>query len=425
LAWAATLDLFDQSTAFGRLALVHVAMMAGDTLLTVSLAGSLFFSVSPTEAKGKVLAYLLLTIAPFAIVSPLLGPLIDRSSNGRRILVATSALARGLLCWSMASHLNSWLLFPEAFLVLVSSKLYVVTRGTLVPEMARTDQFKEHGGDVDAAGWPTNVVTTGAGFAGFNAQLTLLGTVAGLIAGSIGAGILKSLGASSVLIFATLVYLAATAASLRLRRPTARQQHEANAALTPLERDLAVLRPHGDTEVSWGLTAASAVRFTVGFATFLLAFGLRREHASLGWFALALTLSALGSLVGLGLVTRVRNRVHESTMLITSLIAICVGALAVSQYATTGTQVALAAWLGAAAAIAQPSFDAITQRHVPMGAQGRTFARFAVRQQLSWVVGALIPVAIALSFSTGDMVVCVISAVMAVAYFSGRRRHHR
>ena len=91
LTWASVQDLFDQRTAFGRLALVHVIMMAGDTLVTVSLAGSLFFSVSPTEAKSKVLAYLLLTIAPFAVVSPLLGPLIDRSANGRRILVAISS----------------------------------------------------------------------------------------------------------------------------------------------------------------------------------------------------------------------------------------------------------------------------------------------------------------------------------------------
>ena len=101
LAWASTQDLFDQKTAFGRLALVHVIMMAGDTLVTISLAGSLFFSVSPTEAKSKVLAYLLLTIAPFAVVSPLLGPLIDKSVSGRRVLVALSAGLRVLLCLSL------------------------------------------------------------------------------------------------------------------------------------------------------------------------------------------------------------------------------------------------------------------------------------------------------------------------------------
>jgi len=50
----------------------------------------------------------------------------------------------------------------------------------------------------------------------------------------------------------------------------------------------------------------------------------------------------------------------------------------------------------------RPTFDAITQRNVAPGAQGRTFARFAVRQQLLWVVGALIPVAITLRFSVGD-----------------------
>ncbi len=420
LAWASTLDLFDQDTAFGRLALVHVAMMAGDTLVTISLAGSLFFSVSPTEAKTKVLAYLLLTIAPFAVVSPLLGPLIDRSSNGRRVLIATSALARALLCISMSQHLSSLWLFPEAFLVLVSSKLYVVTRGTLVPEMARTDQFRHHAESVDNAGWPSADSTGEPGYAGFNAQLTLLGTVVGLLAGSLGVGILKGVGAPSVLIAASIVYFGATAASLRLRRPSARVMVAATTT-TSLERDLQDLQPHGDAEVSWGLGAASVMRFAVGFTTFLLAFGLRREHASLTWFATALLLSAVGSLVGLGLVTRVRSRVRESTLLTIALLATGLGALAATRDPVTGVQVALAAWLGAAAAIAQPSFDAITQTHVPEGAQGRTFARFAVRQQLLWVVGALIPVGIVMSFGTGDWIVAVLCVVAGVAYGVGRR----
>src|ERR1019366_1765238 len=57
-------DLFDQRSPFGRLALTHVLMTAGDTLFAVSLAGSLFFSISPTAAKDKVLLYLLLTMGP-------------------------------------------------------------------------------------------------------------------------------------------------------------------------------------------------------------------------------------------------------------------------------------------------------------------------------------------------------------------------
>jgi hypothetical protein len=423
LAWASAQDLFNQSTAFGRLALVHVLMMAGDTMVTVSLAGSLFFSVSPTEAKGKVLAYLLLTIAPFAVVSPVLGPLIDRSANGRRVLVALSAGVRIVLCWMMSQNLNSYWLFPMAFFVLVSSKLYVVTRGALVPEMARTDQLREHTTHVGRAGWPSEGVQQEKGFAGFNAQLTLLGTLAGLVAGSVGAGLLKGIGASTVLIVAGFVFLGATAASIRLQQPT-KQIRDMVTGLTQVERDLNALSPLGDVEVSWGLSAAALMRFTVGFATFLLAFGLRREHAGLSWFAFALAMSALGSLVGLALVTRVRSAVPESTLLTLSLLATGTGAGVASTHPALVVQIVLAGWLGLCAAVAQPSFDAITQRNVAPGAQGRTFARFAVRQQLLWVVGAAIPVAVTLKFALGDRLLAILMIFAGLVYGLGRGFAH-
>jgi MFS family permease len=423
LARASAQDLFDQKTAFGRLALVHVIMMAGDTLVTVSLAGSLFFSVSPTEAKGKVLLYLLLTIAPFAVVSPMLGPLIDRSANGRRILVALSAGVRAVLCWLMAEHLNSLWLFPLAFLLLVSSKLYVVTRGALVPEMARTDQFREHGDRVGDAGWPNEKVDEEKGFAGFNAQLTLLGTIVGLVAGSIGAGILKGIGATSVLIVASIVYIAATVASLRLQRPVKLVRDEVTG-LTQAERDRNALNPLGDQEVAWGLGAAALMRFSAGFATFLLAFGLRRLSAGLGWYAFALGLSGIGSLGGLAFVTRMRNVLREPTLLTIALFTTGLGALFASLHPVLFVQVLLAGWIGLSGAIAQPSFDAITQRNVAPGAQGRTFARFAVRQQLLWVLGALIPVAIVLGFGVGDRLLAVLMLVASAVYPIGRRSAH-
>ena len=424
LARASAQDLFDQKTAFGRLALVHVIMMAGDTLVTVSLAGSLFFSVSPTEAKGKVLLYLLLTIAPFAVVSPVLGPLIDRSANGRRILVAISAGVRAVLCWLMAEHLNSLWLFPLAFLLLVSSKLYVVTRGALVPEMARTDQFREHAAHVGDAGWPNELADEEKGFAGFNAQLTLLGTLIGLVAGSIGAGILKGIGAPSVLYVAAFVYVGATVASARLQRPLKVVRDQVDG-LTQSERDLNALNPLGDIEVAWGLGAAAIMRFAAGFATFLLAFGLRRESAGLGWYAVALTLSAGGSLLGLAFVTRVRNHLKESTLLTIALFITGAGSALASLRPVLAVQVLLAGWIGLSGAIAQPSFDAITQRNVAPGAQGRTFARFAVRQQLLWVGGALLPVAIAMSFSVGDRLLAVLMITASLVYPTGRRSARR
>jgi hypothetical protein len=136
-------------------------------------------------------------------------------------------------------------------------------------------------------------------------------------------------------------------------------------------------------------------------------------------------MSALGSLIGLGIVTRVRNKVPESALLTGSLLATGVGSGLAALHPSLFVQVSLAGWLGACAAIAQPSFDAITQRHVPAGAQGRTFARFAVRQQLLWVVGALIPVGISLHFRTGDVLLAVLTLSVGLVYGIGRRFSHQ
>src|SRR4029077_264538 len=104
---------------FARLAQTQVVAVAGDTLVTLALAGSLFFSISPHAARGRVALYLLLTMAPFAVVAPLLGPVLDRSKSGRRMVVVLCHAGRAAVCLLMAGHLHSLFLFPEAFIVLV------------------------------------------------------------------------------------------------------------------------------------------------------------------------------------------------------------------------------------------------------------------------------------------------------------------
>jgi Major Facilitator Superfamily len=420
LASAAFADLFDQETAFGRLALVQVAMLAGDTLVTISLAGSLFFSITPQAAEGKVLLYLLLTVAPFAVVSPLLGPAIDANRRARRLIVFSSAAGRVVLCILMAMSLHSLWLFPEAFCVLVLSKLYLVTRGALVPEMAAADQLIAREG-VDEAGWPTAEESPdiAEGFAGFNAQLTLLGTLAGFAISVPGIGLLKAFNAETVLVFASLVFVAAAVCSVRLRISTVDARDE-EASLTDEEVAELDRRPFEDREVVLGLTASATVRLSAGFLTFLIAFGLRRGHASLGWYGFAFAASGAGALLGLYCVQRLRRRLSEQWLLASALALLCVGAAAAAYFGTILAQVGLAFVAAIAGAISQPSFDALTQRRVPPRAQGRVFARFAVRQQLAWVLGALIPVAIAMPFVVGDSILGAIAAVCLAGFLIGR-----
>ena len=56
-----------------RLAWVHATSALGDALVAVALAGTLFFAVPMAAARPRVALYLLLTVAPFAVVAPLLG----------------------------------------------------------------------------------------------------------------------------------------------------------------------------------------------------------------------------------------------------------------------------------------------------------------------------------------------------------------
>jgi hypothetical protein len=478
-------DLLDQNTPFGRLALTHVLSTAGDTLVTISLAGSLFFSISPDAAQSRVILYLLLTAAPFAVVAPLMGPVIDRSRGARRALVIASTALRAVVCILMAGEVKSLLLFPLAFTMLVLSKIYLVTKGALVPVLASRDPIEPRGGPRDAT------LTSGPGNPGtlvqptiplqstspesseaanvangppakepvelsvLNAKLGLLASIAGFVAALPAVLILKLGGASWVLYVDVLVYIAATVAGSRLpigratssgwvRTSPATGLQATTAApgdngfLQPADNDpadndleaewetptpLQLLGRNGvnHPEVVLAATAMSILRGLVGFVTFLLAFELRRQHAATWWFGYMLGASTIGAVVGVLIVPRARKLVGEPQML---ALAVWLVAFVGAIAAFVGGRVvqgALAFALGVAAAAGKPSFDALVQRYVAPAAQGRAFARFETRLQLVWVIGALIPVIAAMPFVAGDIVTAAVAAVAAVTYLTGRQ----
>ena len=267
LARSAFADLLDQEHPIGRLALTQVLVTAGDTVFAVSLAGSLFFSISPHAAQGRVLLYLLLTMAPFAVVAPALGSVVDRSRGARRATVVASAVGRAVMSLLLTSGVHSLLLFPEAFAMLVLSKVYLVTKGALVPEMAElADQRSGDsdrsvppprpappGPDPDTPPYGTQAVPLAAvpgaprpapadqrpasgvittDYASINARLGLLSSLSGFVAALPAIGLLKLGGASWVLAFDILVFTAAAVAGWRLPVRAARLA----AARTPSRR---------------------------------------------------------------------------------------------------------------------------------------------------------------------------------------------
>ena len=114
-------------TGLSTLIELTAASGAGDAFVAVSLAGTIFFSTSVDQARGRVVLFLLVTMAPFAVLAPFIGPALDRMQQGRRYLLAGTLLARGLLCWGMSAAIHSPVtLLPAAFGILVLQKAYSV-----------------------------------------------------------------------------------------------------------------------------------------------------------------------------------------------------------------------------------------------------------------------------------------------------------
>src|SRR5215470_12835284 len=125
-------------TGLSSLIELTAAASVGDAFVAFALAGTLFFGVSVSQARSQVALALLVTMSPFAVLAPLIGPMLDRLQDGRRYILAGTLLARGLLCWGMSGAVfyhDSVTLLPAAFGVLVLQKAYGVTRSAVTPRL--------------------------------------------------------------------------------------------------------------------------------------------------------------------------------------------------------------------------------------------------------------------------------------------------
>jgi hypothetical protein len=352
-------------TPFTRLARLHAFSTAGDAFVAVALAGSLFFSISPGEARWRTALYLVLTMAPFAVVGPFIGPMLDRIAGGRRMVALLMALTRLISAILMVGNIKSLVLFPLAFVQLVSSKGYAVTKSALVPTTVAT---------------ATELVEA-------NAKLALLSGVMGFVAFIPAAPLIALKQPGLVMVLASMAFAGAVAAAWMLPRATV-------STAPPTRAERLELRSAG---VVLAASAMAVLRGIVGFLTFAVAFWFRRIGAATAWFGLVLAFATIGGLTGSAVAPIVRRRAREETMLWGSLagLAVIAGAAAVSGGKVSAA--VLGAAVGFAGGVGRLAFDSIVQRDAPDANRGRSFAAFETRFQIVWVAGAFIPVAIPLT----------------------------
>lgn len=361
-----------------RLRRVHSLMVAGEATMAIALADSLFLSISPDAARTKVLMFLAISIAPFAVVAPFVGPFIDRIRGGQRMVVMIVGVLRAAVLVGISQSLDSLTLFPLAFAALILGKTYAIAKSAIVPTLiADHDQLVQENGKLGQI----------AGITGF------------VVAGP--AILLQLISAQATLALGVLAYLFATVNASRLPKVV--------IAAKPADR-LEIEELHLPLVVS-AANAMRILRLCVGFMFFHLAFWLREEIAGTAWFGLAVGLSGFAVLGANFAGPIIRRRIPESMMLMGALCALAIGGILAAWYDRVLGGIALAAVVNASSAIGKLAFESTVQRQAPDANRGRMFSKFETNNQMAWVAGGLIPVILSPSGGLGFAVIGAIGTV--------------
>ena len=361
--------------------------------MTVALADSLFLSISPDAARGKVILFLALSLAPFAIVAPFIGPLVDRMRGGRRLVVILAASLRALISFLMIGRIDSLTLFPLAFAALVLSKTYSVSKSALVPTVV-TDE----GELVDA-----------------NSKLGLLSGVVGF-AVALPALLIQLVSANITLAISAAVFVGAVLSAWQLPR-------DVRIAAEPRTRvEIEELRSR---RVRRAVAAMRLMRGLVGLMFFHLAFWLRDQKAGTVWFGFAVSLASMGTMTANAVAPLVRRRLREETMIIAALAAVGIGGFVCTWIGGVTGGVILVATVNAFAATCKLAYEAVVQSDAPDANRARAFASFETQFQLAWVGAGLIPVVLELPGEFGFFVVGLVGCVGTLLFVLRMRAARR
>jgi len=339
---------------------VQVFHSAGEALFALSLVGSLFFNVSVDAARPRILLYLAVTMAPFAVLAPLIGPIIDRLPGGHRAVLLVSVGGRAVAALLLATQLKTLLFYPQAFVIVVLAKVYTVGRNALVPSLV---DDRDH------------LVVV-------NSRLARMGAASGAVAGVVGLGVLQIGDAGWLLRIAAVLYGLGALSALTIRRV------DAVADVSPIAEATEMHGP-GIRSATSGL---AGLRMATGFVLFHVGFALKTSGEPAWLVAAVLGAGAVGGFGGTFLAPWLHRRWGGQRVL-TAAVLLPAGLAALAALRFHGvTAVTLALSVGLAGSVGRRAFDGVVQAEAPHATRGRAYAGLETRVEVAWVIGSIVAV---------------------------------
>ena len=371
-----------------RLTITHCVHAAGEAFFTVSMAGSIFFSVSPDAARPRVLLFLVVTLAPFLVMAPLVGPVVDRIRGGLASTMVASFVLRSMLALLLAENLRSLFLFPLAFGMLVSAKTYTISRNALVPSLVADE---------------VDLVSA-------NARLSRTATFAGGVAAALAIAVYTSASAAWSLRIAAVVYVAGALFAWRVRSAAPRLEPVASDAFVEL------VRPDVSSAV-WDMLVLRAAQ---GFALFQFGFSLRAEGDPAWVLGALIFANGFGGFAGTVVSPWLRRHTSERSMFTAALIGSALAALAAGVALSRPTLIVAIFVLGMAVSVGRRALDATIQRQAPHARSGQVYAGIETRLEIAWVSAACLAVALRVASWIGMLALAAFLALVTIAHL--RRR---
>ena len=392
-------------SGLSRLIGLHAFNAAGDAAVAISLAGTLFFQVPTGEARGQVALFLALTMLPFAIVAPLIGPFLDRFSHGRRWAIGSTMAIRAFLCWVLATAVatDSRWLFPAA--------LGCPGGVQGVRRHARRRRTPTRPAEPDAGEGQRPGVD-----GGHHRRRRVGAARHPRVHGR--AGVVAALRLRGVRDRDRLGDPAAHAGRLQRRRGHAGA--DAGRARPPAGDARQAAEDPDPGGVAFALRANCGPRWLSGFLTMFMAF-LLRDNPIGDWkpevlLGLVIGAAGLGNTLGITLGS-VLKRIDPALTVVLALIADAVVVLVAALFYGLVPLIAIGLTAGLAQSLAKLSLDSTIQRDVPERIQASAFARSDTTLQLAWVIGGFVGIAMPLMPRLGLGIACGVLAAWAIYVF--------
>jgi hypothetical protein len=383
--------MWQSENAIDRYALCHLTSAAGDSLLAISLADSVFFSLPVGEAQWRVVGYLGLTMLPLAVAAPLLVVPLDRAGP-RRLISFLAAVVRAGIAFSVAGQLDTIALYPAALAILVAARVHGITKNGLTMAYAGP----------------------GEGLMRSNARLGRVAVGGALVAAPFGAAAVGLWSSGGAMVLAGIVYSICALVTLRLPHPRVTTEPR------PIGRRGRIAALTGPAIGAAGMRAAT------GFILFLSAFAIRREGFPPSWFAAMAIAAAAGGFLADLLAPRLPETLREEFIVVGCTVAAGLGAFLAFQAFSLPVLAFFALTAGAATELGRLAFQSLMQSHAPEGALGRVFVRYEVVFQLSWVAGAFGPAILEIDFKAGMLIMAgfylALAGAWAYRFFRGRQQ---